>query len=121
MKGAFEASRTQVDKTLTDGETLPYCGGIKVIHTPGHTLGHICLYLERNKTLIAGDALEVEGEALVTAPLSTNYDMALCRESLKKLAQYEIASVICYHGGLFDDHPNQHIAALAREAGKETG
>ena len=113
LKGAFATSRTRVDQTLIDGEKLPYCGGITIIHTPGHTLGHICLYLDRSKTLIAGDALEVEGGALVTAPPSTNYDMALCRKSLKKLAQYEIASVICYHGGLYEERPDERIATLA--------
>ncbi len=115
LKAAFEASRIDVDRTLSDHEELPYCGGIIVLHTPGHTLGHICLYVNRSKTLIAGDALEVIDGALVTAPASTNYDMAMCRRSLKKLADYGIASVICYHGGLFSDHPNEHIAVLARE------
>jgi glyoxylase-like metal-dependent hydrolase (beta-lactamase superfamily II) len=116
LKAAFEASRTRVDQTLTDGEELPYGGGLTVIHTPGHTLGHICLYVKRSKILIAGDALAVEEGALTTAPLSANYDMALCRSSLKKLAGYDIASVICYHGGLYQDRPNERIAALAMEA-----
>ena len=46
-----------VDRIVEDGEELPFCGGITVIHTPGHTPGHICLYIGQNKTLIAGDAL----------------------------------------------------------------
>ncbi len=121
LKAAFEASRARVDRALIDGEKLPYAGGITVIHTPGHTLGHICLYLERSKTLIAGDALEMEGGALIIAPPSANYDTALCRESLKQLAQYEIASVICYHGGLFNDRPNERIAALAQLPGPARG
>ncbi len=115
LKAAFEASRTVVDRTLNDGEKLPYGGGITVIHTPGHTLGHISLYLKESRTLVAGDALEIEDGRLVTAPASTNYDVALCRRSLKKLADYDIASVICYHGGLYMDRPNEYIAALAQQ------
>ncbi len=114
LKVAFENSRTTVDRTLTDGEELPYGGGITVIHTPGHTLGHICLYLQKSKTLIAGDALEVEGGKLVMAPPSTNYDMNMCKQSLKKLTQYDIQGVICYHGGLYQRAPAQTIAALAK-------
>jgi glyoxylase-like metal-dependent hydrolase (beta-lactamase superfamily II) len=116
LKAAFQSSKTPVDETLTDGQELPYCGGITVIHTPGHTLGHICLYLEQNKILIAGDALEVEQGKLITAPPATNYDMALCKKSLKKLTNYDIETIICYHGGLYQDQPNEHIAALAKDA-----
>lgn len=121
LKAAFETSTTHVDETLTDGEELPYCGGITVIHTPGHTLGHICLYLIKNKVLIAGDALEVEEGRLVTAPISTNYDMDLCMKSLKKLSRYDIEAVICYHGGLYQDQPAQTIASLSGEEGATAG
>ena len=41
----------KVDDTLIDGQELPYCGGIRIIHTPGHTPGHISLYLKQSKTL----------------------------------------------------------------------
>ncbi len=42
---------------LADGQRLDLAGGVRVIFTPGHTPGHIALYLERSRTLIAGDAL----------------------------------------------------------------
>ncbi len=46
-----------VDGAVSDGEVLPFAGGVTVITTPGHTPGHLCLYHQRSKTLIAGDAL----------------------------------------------------------------
>jgi glyoxylase-like metal-dependent hydrolase (beta-lactamase superfamily II) len=49
-----------VDEYLEDGERLDIAGGIRVIFTPGHTPGHLSLYLERSKVLIAGDALRAE-------------------------------------------------------------
>lgn len=44
-----------VDEKLNDGDVLPIAGGIKVIHTPGHSKGHVALLLENEGVLIAGD------------------------------------------------------------------
>src|SRR5215213_7126805 len=38
-----------VDERVEDGTILNLVGGTKVISTPGHTPGHISLYLERSK------------------------------------------------------------------------
>lgn len=47
-----------IDGTMSDGASLE-TGAVKaqVIHTPGHTEGSVCLLLEAQKTLIAGDTL----------------------------------------------------------------
>jgi glyoxylase-like metal-dependent hydrolase (beta-lactamase superfamily II) len=113
MDGAFQSSFARVDQTLADGEELPYLGGIQVINTPGHTHGHICLYLRQSKTLIAGDTLRVENGELVRPAPTLNADQTLSLESLKKLANYDLAAVICYHGGLFQGSANRRIAELA--------
>lgn len=105
--------KANVDKTIEDGEELPYCGGITVINTPGHTPGHICLYHQRSKTLIAGDALRVTDGQLFGPNSQTTLDMPLALQSLKKLTQYDIETVICYHGGLYASGANQRLAELA--------
>ena len=115
LKASYQNCKVDVDKTLIDGEELPYCGGITVIYTPGHTLGHICLYLKQSKILIAGDALGVEDGMLVKLPESTNFDLDLTTKSIKKLTEYDIETVICYHGSLYKDNTNQRIADLASE------
>lgn len=114
FKAGFENSKVNVDKTLIDGEELPYCGGIEVVFTPGHTLGHICLYLKQSKTLIAGDTLRIDDGILAAASPSINFDTALNIKSIKKLGNYDIDSVICYHGGLYREEVNQRIKELAR-------
>jgi glyoxylase-like metal-dependent hydrolase (beta-lactamase superfamily II) len=103
----------KVDKTVEDGEVLPYCGGITVIFTPGHTPGHISLYLHESKTLITGDALvAANGELLGPNPEVTP-DMETALKSLKKFTKYDIETVICYHGGVYKENANQRLAALA--------
>lgn len=113
LKAFYENNQSNVDKTITDGDELPYCGGIAVIYTPGHTPGHICLYIKHCKTLIAGDALQVNCGALIVAPQSTTFDWDLSIKSLKKLKKFDIETVICYHGGLYTDDVNKRIAELA--------
>lgn len=72
---AFQAAlenppRAKVNRTLFDEEELPYCDGIVIIPTPGHTPGHISLYHKRSKTLIAGDAMVVnEGQLWGPTPV----------------------------------------------------
>ena len=100
-----------VDKTLKDGDILPEFQNIQVIHTPGHTSGHICLYLPESKALITGDGLVVsEGNLKGPMPMYT-YDMTLAVKSLEKLLDYDIEVVLAYHGGVFRGDVK---AALAR-------
>ncbi|SEN67744.1 MBL fold metallo-hydrolase [Lihuaxuella thermophila] len=103
----------KVDQTVTDGDELPYCGGIIIIHTPGHTPGHINLYHKQSKTLIAGDALAVEEGRLVGPDPRYTLDMNLAVKSLKKLTRYDIETVICYHGGLYQKNTNRRIEELS--------
>lgn len=107
-------TKTAVDRTIADGEQLPYSGGITVIHTPGHTPGHICLYHNKSKTLVSGDALNL-ADGVLTGPNPVHtYDLALALRSLVKLADYDIKNVICYHGGVYQgDDIHQRIAELA--------
>jgi glyoxylase-like metal-dependent hydrolase (beta-lactamase superfamily II) len=47
----------QVSTVLQDGDVIDVAGGLRIIHTPGHTPGHISLLHERTGVLITGDAL----------------------------------------------------------------
>ncbi|QRG68097.1 MBL fold metallo-hydrolase [Brevibacillus choshinensis] len=101
-----------VTDLLADGQELPFCGGIQVIHTPGHTAGHISLYVRRSKTLIAGDSMySVDGKLMgVHGP--TTLDLDAAQQSLKKYADFDIASVICYHGGISTHRIREQIRSL---------
>ena len=44
-----------VDRTFGDGELLPFWGGLRVVHLPGHTRGHCGFYSERHDLLFSGD------------------------------------------------------------------
>ena len=101
-----------ITQTMADGDTLPFHSGIEVIHTPGHTPGHVCLYLKSHRLLIAGDQLRLENGHLVGPAEIHTPDMTTALNSLKKLASYDIERVICYHGGLSEARTSIRIAEL---------
>lgn len=112
IKKILDNFYAKTDKTLNDGEELPICGGIKVIYTPGHTPGHLCLYLKKYKTLIASDALNIyEGELYGPDP-NTSLDITQAVSSLEKLTNYDIQKVICYHNGVYKKNVNKRIKQL---------
>lgn len=96
-----------------DGDILPLAGGITIIHTPGHSPGHLSLYHHDSRTLIAADALTVQGDELHGPTPSATPDMKQALISLRKFAEYEIETVICYHGGIYRGNANKRIAEIA--------
>ncbi|HFJ9474494.1 MBL fold metallo-hydrolase [Bacillus thuringiensis] len=90
----------KVSDTVIDGQELPYCGGILILHTPGHTPGHISLYLKQSKILVAGDSMYSVNGVLGGIHAPTTLNIMEARQSLKKYLNLHIESVVCYHGGL---------------------
>lgn len=60
--------RVIADVLHNDGDILELAGlKIKAIHTPGHTAGGTCYYIESDKTLMSGDTLlPVQSEEQIT-------------------------------------------------------
>lgn len=45
----------EIDVELREGEELPFWGGLRVVHLPGHTLGHCGFYSTKHDLLFSGD------------------------------------------------------------------
>lgn len=91
-----------VDTVFADGEEPAVLPGVQVVHTPGHMPGHISLYIKEHKTLIAADALVYQNGELEIANPSYTLDLPAALDSIKKLQQLDINTLICYHGGVVD-------------------
>jgi len=68
----------EVDVSAADGEVLPLLGGIRVIHTPGHTPGSACYLWEEKGILFTGDTI-IDSYRFFTLPtigFSCDYDEA---------------------------------------------
>lgn len=86
---------TQVDYMIDDGDMLPFSEEVRVIHTPGHTPGSICLYVVSSKVLIVGDALQYRFHRLSPPAPSVTQDRQQAIQSLGKLLSLEF-DTICF-------------------------
>ncbi|ASL65010.1 MULTISPECIES: MBL fold metallo-hydrolase [Bacillus] len=102
----------KVSDTVIDGQELPYCGGILILHTPGHTPGHISLYLKKSKILIAGDSMYSVNGMLGGIHAPTTINIKEAQQSLKKYLNLHIESVVCYHGGFSKGNINVQLQNL---------
>ncbi len=89
-----------VARRLREGDAV---GRFVVLETPGHSPGHISLWRESDRTLIAGDVLfgrhPVTGRpALSEPPTIFTLDPALNRAQIRRLAALEPAVVVFGHG-----------------------
>jgi glyoxylase-like metal-dependent hydrolase (beta-lactamase superfamily II) len=90
--GFGDAMLVAIERTIDDGEDI---NGWRVIHTPGHTPGHICLH--RRDVLISGDMIMASAGGFQPAPAQTNVDPVAYRASLKTLAQLEFEMILPAH------------------------
>jgi hydroxyacylglutathione hydrolase len=80
----FPIAGVKPDHNLEDGQMLTLGDlQIRVIHTPGHSPGCVCFYLEKEKVLISGDTLFCGAMGRLDLPTSKP---ALMPSSLKKIA-----------------------------------
>ena len=91
-------ARTGVDILAEDGDTLPLHGGIRVIHTPGHTRGSVCFLLEESKTLFSGDTIFSDGKQISRSVPFPGYDRDSYIRSLKRLSEFEFEGLFGGHG-----------------------
>jgi glyoxylase-like metal-dependent hydrolase (beta-lactamase superfamily II) len=96
------------DRTLKEGEILDLGDfKLKVIHTPGHTPGSICLYEEKSKSLFSGDTVFPDGGVGRTDLLGGNTQQLI--ESIKNLCKLDVKILYPGHGEVTDKNVNEQI------------
>ena len=112
FKKFYNCNKINIDVALNEGDSINGFDNITVIDTSGHTPGHISLYVNDSKTLIAGDAFIVKDDKLCLTNAALNFDEEMYINSLKKISDYDINQVICYHGGFYKENVNENIKKL---------
>ena len=91
--------RFKADKFLEDGDEIKIGNSVlKVLHTPGHTKGGICLL--GNNSVFTGDTLFKDGCGRTDLPGGSQEDLEKSLEKLKKILKPEM-TVYPGHGEIF--------------------
>ena len=119
-KTAARIAPIVVDHFIEDGDELLLDGPepvrAKAILTPGHAPGHLCLFEEKSRALIAGDMVASVGTILIEP---FDGDMILYLESLRRLRTLDASVLLPAHGEPIwaaNEKIDQYLAhRLARE------
>jgi len=104
-----QAAEAAPDIVIADGAMLSVGGlTLEAVHTPGHTLGSICIYLGEERALFTGDTALGLGTVAILPP--PHGDMRLYLESLERLKGYDAALMLPGHG-----RPVQEVARKLQE------
>ena len=84
----------RVDAMLDDEDLLVLEGepqiSLRVMHTPGHARGHLCVYDERTGTLISGDNIVGLGSVLIDPPEGNMLDYLHSLERMRALPNLSV-------------------------------
>jgi glyoxylase-like metal-dependent hydrolase (beta-lactamase superfamily II) len=96
MRSPRSVTPVTVSHLIEDGDVLPVGGGVRVVHTPGHTLGHVAFLADvGGGVLFVGDAA---AHMTRLGPSMLYEDEERGRQSLAKLARLDFEVACFAHG-----------------------
>ena len=92
---------TSVGRAVADGEVLDLGGAtLEIVHTPGHTMGSLCVYYREERVLFTGDTVLASGTTTFNPEQG---DVAAFLESLDRLLGYDVRLLCPGHGPVVTD------------------
>jgi len=112
MPKIIKSCLIEPDILLNDGNEI---GGLKVIYTPEHTIGHISLLYQPENLLFAGDALrsDLNGNILPMSR-SMTLDMDEAWISLRKIAELDFDIIRPRHGAPVVGNASEKVKSLLK-------
>ena len=99
----------QVDRPLSEGDVIDAGGvALQVLHTPGHTLGHLCLYEPDDQVLLCGDVVHGDDVAWLNVFREGAGALQRAAETLDRLARLPLRRACSGHGPAME----QPLAAI---------
>lgn len=94
LQTIYRSKPVEPDILLEDCDLI---GGYRVIHTPGHSPGSICLYNLENKAIFVGDNLQYKDGKLQSPGEQLILEPEKYKESMKKLSELDIEVILTGH------------------------
>jgi glyoxylase-like metal-dependent hydrolase (beta-lactamase superfamily II) len=86
-----------IDRAIVDGDELPLWGGLRVVHLPGHTLGHCGFYSAKHELLFSGDLWVRFWMHTQTSPRIFSDDVRMVPASMRKARAFGARWIIPGH------------------------
>ena len=113
IHGMWATVPVAVDELVNDGDELPILGGIKILHTPGHTPGSISLFLEQEGLVIVGDVLSRSTLGLSLPSKAFTIDLAQEIQSIRRLASLDFTLIGFGHGAALTRNARRAVTDFA--------
>lgn len=98
-----------IDQWIDGGSQIQTeLGEIEIINTPGHSPGHICLYLKKEEILFTGDLIVGDGTSFVGPPDGNMIDYM---NSLRVIANLKVRLMLPGHGPVIKK-PEKYLKEL---------
>lgn len=112
----------RVTSPLDDGDELTALGGLRIVHTPGHTPGSICLYHPVGRVLFTGDLVVSSRRLSLQPALHFSYpqfsvDPDATERSARKLLDLEVEVLCCGHGAPVTTRAGERMRELVAISG----
>src|SRR5207249_192223 len=106
-----------IDRPLHDGDVVEAGGThMRVLHAPGHASAHVCLWMEAERGLIAGDVVAGIGTVVIPPP---DGDMDAYLDTLHRLRALGPQRIYPGHGPVIEDGVAKLDEYLAHRAARE--
>lgn len=107
----------RVDTPIADGDAMELGGAtLEFAHTPGHTLGSLCIIHRQAGVLFSGDMILGTGTTVISPE---HGDMAAYMDSMRKLLRCGAGVIAPGHGPVIDDPAAKINELIAHRAARE--
>jgi glyoxylase-like metal-dependent hydrolase (beta-lactamase superfamily II) len=118
---AFGYRTATIDEHFEDGDELPFWGGLRVVHLPGHTEGHCGFYSAKHDLLFSGDLFASYFLTTHLSPPIFTSRPELLHGSLRKALEIDPRWMVPNHYDILDGelHKRRYVELCRKILGRQ--